>query len=215
MHDDTFGTIDLADWPDPGRIARGNVPVVRLGQDAGSSQASGIDPGQPMEGLKTPLGGFSNGTREFGLFITGKPQVCSKDAECSKGFSCDAGVGFIGVRPDIQPGLTLPCSDDAPACQRDTQFDTRGAPVAGSGLCTDRTSTIWSDTDFGRVGAYAIRQVVGVRSESDPRRYTDIREWLTNKFTNPAVRTVADFVPARGSGVSTGSRWGASRRPPS
>jgi hypothetical protein len=200
VHDDTFGTIDLADWPDPGRIARGNVPVVRLGQDAGSSQASGIDPGQPMEGLKTPLGGFSNGTREFGLFITGKPQVCSKDAECSKGFSCDAGVGFIGVRPDIQPGLTLPCSDDAAACQRDTQFDTRGAPVAGSGLCTDRTSTIWSDTDFGRVGAYAIRQVVGVRSESDPRRYTDIREWLTNKFTNPAVRTVADFVPARGSG---------------
>ena len=74
VHDDTFGTIELADWPDPTRITRGNVPRIRLGQDAGTSQASGIDPGRPMEGLKTPLGGFSNGTREFGLFITGKPQ---------------------------------------------------------------------------------------------------------------------------------------------
>ena len=200
VYDDTFGTIDLVDWPDPARILRGNVPVLRLGQDAGTSQASGIDPGQPMESFKTPLGGFSNGTREFGLFITGKPQACSKTADCSKGFICDTSVGFVGVSPDKQPGLTLPCSDNAPGCQRDTLFGSAGAPVSGSGLCTDRTSTIWSDTDFGRVGAYAIRQVVGVRSQTDPRKYTDTREWLTNKFTNPAVRTVADFVPAKGSG---------------
>src|SRR5512145_859584 len=80
VHDDTFGTIELADWPDPARITRSNLPLIRLGQDPGTSQASGIDPGQPMEGLKTPLGGFSNGTREFGLFITGKPQGCSTAA---------------------------------------------------------------------------------------------------------------------------------------
>jgi hypothetical protein len=200
VHDDTFGTIELADWPDPARITRGNVPLIKLGQDPGTSQASGIDPGQPMEGLKTPLGGFSNGTREFGLFITGKPQGCSKTADCSKGFTCDTTVGFIGEPLDKQPGLTLPCSDKAPGCKRDTLFDAAGAPVPGSGLCTDQTSTIWTDTDFGRVGAYAIRQLVGVRSLTDPRQYTDIREWITNKFTNPAVRTVADFVPARGSG---------------
>ena len=200
VHDDTFGTIDLADWPDPTRITRGNVPLIKLGQDQGTSQASGIDPGQPMEGLKTPLGGFSNGTREFGLFITGKPLACGKDAQCGNGYTCDSQVGFVGVPPDKQPGLTLPCSDNAPGCNRDTLADPAGEPISGSGLCTDKTSTIWSDTDFGRVGAYVIRQLVGVRSLTDPRQYTDIHEWLTNKFTNPAVRTVSDFVPERGAG---------------
>jgi hypothetical protein len=153
-----------------------------------------------MEQFKTPLGGFSNGTREFGLFITGKPQSCSKDSDCSKGYACDASIGFLGEPPDKQPGLTLPCSDNAAGCTRDTVFDAASAPVPGSGLCTDRTSTIWADTDFGRVGAYAIRQLVAVRSLTDPRQYTDVHEWLTNKFTNPAVRTVADFVPERGPG---------------
>ena len=200
VHDDTFGTIDLADWPDPARITRGNVPLIRLGQDQGTSQASGIDPGRSMEQFKTPLGGFSNGTREFGLFITGKPQSCSKDADCSKGFICDASVGFVGESPDKQPGLTLPCSDNAAGCTRDTVLDAASAPVPGSGLCTDRTSTIWGDTDFGRAGAYAIRQLVAVRTLTDPRQYTDVHEWITNKFTNPAVRTVADFVPERGAG---------------
>ena len=118
----------------------------------------------------------------------------------AKGYTCDASVGFLGVPPDKQPGLTLPCSDNAAGCTRDTLFDAASAPVPGSGLCTDRTSTIWADTDFGRVGAYAIRQLVAVRSLTDPRQYTDIHEWLTNKFTNPAVRTVADFVPERGPG---------------
>ena len=105
VHDDTFGTIDLADWPDPARITRGNVPFIRLGQDQGTSQASGIDPGRSMEQFKTPLGGFSNGTREFGLFITGKPQSCSKDADCSKGYTCDASVGFLrcGARQATRP----------------------------------------------------------------------------------------------------------------
>ena len=79
--------------------------------------------------LKTPLGGFSNGTREFGLFITGKPQGCSKAADCSKGYTCDATVGFFGEAPDKQPGLTLPCSDNAPGCTRDAVFDAAGAPV--------------------------------------------------------------------------------------
>jgi len=174
VHDDTFGTIDLADWPDPARITRGNVPLIRLGQDQGTSQASGIDPGRSMEQFKTPLGGFSNGTREFGLFITGKPQSCSKDADCSKGFICDASVGFVGESPDKQPGLTLPCSDNAAGCTRDTVLDAASAPVPGSGLCTDRTSTIWGDTDFGRAGAYAIRQLVAVRTLTDPRQYTDV-----------------------------------------
>jgi prepilin-type processing-associated H-X9-DG protein len=197
VHDDTFGSIALADAPDPARITRGSVPALKLGQKAGTSLATPIDPGQPMEGLKTPLAGFSNGAREFGIFITGKPQACRADAECGKGFSCDTGVGFVGVPPHVLPGLTLPCSDNAPGCNRDTQLDPAGAPVPNTGLCTDKTSSIWADTDFGRVGAYVIRQLIGVRSAPDSGTYSDTREWITNKFTNVAARTVADFVPGR------------------
>lgn len=202
VYDDTFGSIDVAAWPDPGQMRPGNIPVLKLGQDAGTSRASGIDPGQPAEGFKTPLGGFSNGTREFGMFITGKPRACRANTDCSKGLSCDTSVGFIGVPPSQQSGLTLPCRDTAPNCRSDTMFEAGGAAIPGTGLCTDKTSSIWSDTDFGRVGAYAIYQLIGVRSLTDPGKYTDIREWLTNKFFNPASRAVADFAPARGSGRS-------------
>jgi hypothetical protein len=202
MHDDTFGHIEVDAWPDPGKMGPGNIPALKLGQDAGTSRATGIDPGRPAESFKTPLGGFSNGTREFGMFITGKPQACRADADCSNGFTCDTSVGFVGAPPNQQPGLTLPCRDNAPNCKSDTQLDAAGAPIPNTGLCTDKTSTIWADTDFGRVGAYAIYQLIGVRSLTEPGKYTDIREWLTNKFTNPASRAVADFVPARGSGRS-------------
>jgi hypothetical protein len=58
-HDDAFGTIDLADWPDPTRISPGNLPFLKLAQHAGTAQADALDPGVPMEGLKTPVGAFS------------------------------------------------------------------------------------------------------------------------------------------------------------
>lgn len=199
-HDDSFGTIDLAEWPDPMRITAANLPRLKLGQDPGSSQAWAIDPGHPMEGLKTPVGGFSNGAREFGLFLTAKPQGCRVDADCSNGLTCDAGLGFLGERPERREGLTLPCSDTVQGCNADTLFDATGAPIQPSGLCSDRTSSIWADTAFGRVGAYGIRHLAGLRSTTDPRLYTDTRDWLTNKFTNVALRTVSDFVPEMGSG---------------
>jgi len=196
-HDDAFGTIDVAEWPNPARITPGNIPALKLGQIAGTTQAMAIDPGHPMEGLKTPVGGFSNGVREFGLFLTAKPQGCRTDADCSTGFSCDTGLGILGARFDQREGLTLPCNDGAPGCAASTMFDANGAPIEASGLCGDRSSSIWADTDFGRAGAYGIRHLVGLRSTTDPAVYTDTREWMTNKFTNVAVRTVADFVPGR------------------
>jgi hypothetical protein len=38
-------------------------------------------------------------------------------------------------------------------------------------------------------------QRVGVRSKEDPRKYGDIRLWLTNRFVNVTARTVERFVP--------------------
>ena len=72
--------------------------------------------------------------------------------------------------------------------------------MPGSGFCTDRSSSAWADTEVGRISGMGIKNLVGIRSTADPRRYTTIREWITNKFSNATPRTVADFVPARGSG---------------
>jgi len=192
LHDDTFGTIDLADWPDPSRISRDKLPVLRIGQVDGTARAAVIDPGHPMEGLKTPVGAFSNGSREFGLFLTAKPQACRVDTDCDNGLSCDTAIGILGERPDKPEGLTLPCDDSTRGCTVDPLFDAAGTAVAGSGLCSDRGSSIWADTPFGRAGAYGIRHLVGIRSETDPSIYADTRPWLTNKFTNVAVRAVTE-----------------------
>jgi hypothetical protein len=48
------------------------------------------------------------------------------------------------------------------------------------------------------VQAVALQQRIGIRSATDPRKYGDIRHWLTNKFLNMTVRTVQSFIPENG-----------------
>jgi hypothetical protein len=200
VYDDGFGTIDLEEWPDPARITPRNIPLIRLGQNPGTTEMSAINPGHAFESFKTPLGGFSNGRDEFALFYASKPQACRVDGECSHGFVCDAGLGYVGERPDTDKGLTLACIDGTPQCNAGTLFDAAGNPVSDSGFCADRSSGAWADTEVGRISGIALKNLVSIRSTSDPRRYTTIREWMTSKFANVTPRTVADFVPARGSG---------------
>lgn len=195
-YDDAFGSVDLAEWADPSRIAPGNIPLIRLSQNPGTTEASAIDPGHAMDLGKTPMGGFSNGSREFGIMNATKPRGCRADADCSSGLACDAGLGYLGARYDDEPGLTLACVDGDPGCNADTMRDAAGAAVAGSGFCVDRGSTIASGTPAGRVSSVALAQRVGLRSETDPRLYTDNRVWLTNRFVNVTVRTVGGFEPA-------------------
>jgi hypothetical protein len=200
IYDDTFGTIDLGEWRDPSRIRPGNIPLVKLGQNPGTSEMAAINPGQAMESFKTPIGGFSSGRHEFGIFYTSKPQGCRVDADCSNGLTCDTGLGFIAERYDNEKGATVGCVDGTPACNADTMFAAGDKPVAGSGFCTDPSSSAWANTEVGRISGMGFKNLIGLRSTSDPRRYTDTKAWFTNKFSNATVRTVRDFVPARGSG---------------
>jgi hypothetical protein len=190
-YDDSFGSINLADWPDAAKISANNIPLIRLGQNAGTAEMSAMNPGHPLESFKTPLGGFSNGTREFAVFTTAKPQGCRVDADCSSGMSCDAGVGTVGARYDDPKGLTLPCFNSTPGCAANT-------PAAG--FCVDRTSSIWADTPRGRVSAVGVKLLVGERSTADPRTYGATQSWWTNKFSNVSMQSVQDFVPERGGG---------------
>ncbi len=200
LYDDAFGSIDLTDWPDPARITPDHVPPIRLGQNPGTNEVSAIHLGRAMESFKTPLGGFSNGRREFGLFYDSKPRGCRTDADCGAELDCDAGLGFIGERWDDDKGLTFACIDGSRACNAATIASGEGGDVAASGFCVDRTSSAFADTAVGRVSSAAVLNLVGVRSEKDPRVYLDLWDWLTSKFSNVAVRTVDDFVPARGAG---------------
>lgn len=199
--DDGFGTIDLGKWTDPELIAPQNIPLIKLGQNPGTNEMSAINPGHAMEGFKTPVGGFSNGTHEFGFFYLSKPEGCRVDGDCSNGLTCDQGIGYVGEKYTTDKGLTFGCVEgSSPACTANTMVDASGAPVDGSGFCIDETSTVWADTGTGRVGAMGVKIRIGIRDTSEPRRYSPKQDWLTNKFLNIAVRTVDDFAPDSGPG---------------
>ena len=197
-NDDGFGTIDLKAWSNPDLITPDNIPLIKLGQYADSSEMQAIDPGHAMDLGKTPLAGFSNGAREFGLFLLGKTVGCRTNAECGNGLSCDTGLGYMGPKFTEEMGFTAACIDGEKVCKVDTMENADGSPVIGSGFCSDRDSTIWADTPAGRVSAVAYKVRVAVRDTDNPKKYTRIYDWLTTKFINTTVRTVRDFVPVRG-----------------
>ena len=195
LHDDIIGEIDLAEWPDPRPITPDNIPPLRLLQSPDSGELLGIDPGFAMDDLKTPEAGFSNGEREFGLFILSKPLGCTSDAHCGSELACAPQLGYIGPRYTEQAGLTLGCAEGRPGCVADTMVDASGSPIPGSGLCVDHSSSVWQDNAAGRFASVAMLQRIAVRSLTEPNKYQSIHDWLTNKFINTAMRTVQRFDP--------------------
>lgn len=183
-YDDAFGTIDLKQWNRPETFSKTSIPPIAIGQNPGSSETAAIDPGHALELFKTPVGGFSNGKREFGVFFTFKPQSCSKDGDCTSGARCDTGLGHIGRAPEDDEGLTFACvKGSTPACQ--------GEPARG--LCLDPTSSMWANTALGRVGSVSVKQLIATRDLKVPKRYHVDHTWHTSKFMNPSVRTVQRF----------------------
>jgi len=182
--DDSFGSITVGQWPDPATMSKDNMPILKLGQNPGTTEASAMNPGHAMDLGKTPMAGFSNGTREFAIFNVTKPQGCRTDDDCDSSLSCDTGLGYVGTLFSVEENLTIPCIDGGGFCQADTMVDGEGTAIAGSGFCVDRTSTVWADTPAGRISSAGVRQRVSLRSESSPKDYSLVREWLTSKFLN-------------------------------
>jgi hypothetical protein len=194
--DDAFGSVDLSAWNRPETFRRDNIPVIRLGQNPDSLEAAAINPGKPLELFKTPVGGFSNGEDEFGVFFTYKPQGCATDSDCRNGASCDVSMGYIGPHYTDEAGLTWGCAEGtSPFCIADTMRDEAGQPVPDSGLCNVPESTIWADSPVGRVASVSVELLIGRRDRETPKRYRTEHVWQTNKFMNPAFRTVQAFEP--------------------
>ena len=195
-YDDAFGSIDLAQWNHPDSFTRESMPLIRLGQNPGTTEVAAINPGKPMELFKTPVAGFSNGSAEFGVFFTYKPMGCSTDADCVNGASCDTGLGYFGPHHTDPAGITWACVDgSAEQCIADTLKDAEGAPIPGSGFCVDRSSTMYTDTPLGRRAALSVELLIGRRDSDNPKLYQTESVWQTSKFMNPAFRTVQAFEP--------------------
>lgn len=192
--EDAFGSVDLGQWNDPKAFSRENMPLVRLGQNPGSAETAAIDPGHALEGFKTPVGGFSNGTDEYGVFFTYKPEGCRSDTDCSNGGQCDLELGYTGPPYTDDEGITWACPDGSnPECNAATMRDGEGKPIEPSGFCNDRSSTIWADTPMGRIGSLSVKLLIGKRDADVPKKYRTGHIWHTNKFMNPSFRTVRAY----------------------
>ena len=193
--DDAIGSVDLAKWSHPERFSKSNIPLLKLLQNPNSSEAAAIDPGHALELFKTPVGGFSNGTQEFGMFFTYKPQGCTTDAECANGSRCDTALGIIGRSWNDEEGLTFGCADgSSPYCTASTMSDP-GRAIEASGLCVDQSSSVYSNSPTGRVNALSVKMLIGTRDLATPKKYSSDHTWYSSKFMNPSVRTVRDFDP--------------------
>lgn len=162
------------------------MPVYR-GGTAGTLLAMGT--------LRVPVAGFSNARSgssgaAFALFHRSVATECSGATHtCPNSFTCDTGMGTcVGHTGEND----LPCLLGTTRCTC--------VAVSGGGMCQDRTSSVYDGTEDGRVLSIAFRQEVG---NADPtlfeQHYT--QSWYTNKFINPAVKTVNDFDPNRANGT--------------
>lgn len=182
-----------------------------------------------MSGARTPagIGSFNEGGWWAVFARGGSAKVCNSTSECTG--TCNTSEGCSGFICDTQLGLTppllgghspgIPCHKSNPAC---------AAVTAGQGgLCRD-SSTNNSLQDFNPSGTvpgyagYALdaakqRQLitvatthqVGTNSSMDLTTYQTV-EWLTNKFTNVAMRTsenVWNYQRPTGSPESDDVMW--------
>ncbi|HZF26735.1 MAG TPA: hypothetical protein VEZ88_10785 [Steroidobacteraceae bacterium] len=188
--DDGFGSVDLREWADPSRITPNHIPLIKLGQNPGTTEMSAINPGHAMDLGKTPMAGFSSGSREFGIFNITKPRGCTKDADCSDGLTCDTKLGYLGAKYTDEANLTLACRDGTPGCVPDTMTDAAGKSVPGSGFCADQTSVLRGERVSNLLSAVGLKVRIGLRNPDQPKMYGDTHDWLTNKFMNVTARTV-------------------------
>ncbi len=195
-YDDMIGSVDLAQWNRPETFSKTNMPLLKILQNPKSSEAAAIDPGHAMELFKTPIGGFSNGTREFGVFFTYKPQACTSNAQCPNGSQCELGMGVLGPAATSEEQLTFSCEDGSAGCNSSTLNDAGGKPIA-SGLCVDHSVSTYANTPLGRVNAVVVQNLIGTRDLATPRKYSTDHRWYTSKFMNATFRSVRDFDPAQ------------------
>ena len=128
------------------------------------------------------------------MFFTYKPKGCTADAECANGSRCDTAWASSALMerrrgPDFRLRRRL-------IALLYRQHDERpGKAMEASGLCVDRSSSVYSDSPTGRVNALSVKMLIGTRDPAMPKKYSSDHTWYSSKFMNPSVRTVREFDP--------------------
>ena len=152
--------------------------------------------GQPALDMgvgKAVVAAFSNARDGvFAIFRRDVAVPCSggDDPRCDDGFECDR---ELGICSNAAGEYAAPCVLGSDRCGQGAQC----VAALGGGYCQDRTSSMYLAGDGdGRLDAVVIQHELGNADPELPARYYT-RPWLTNKFTNPLAKTVADFDPER------------------
>lgn len=143
---------------------------------------------------RTPIGAFANnasiGGGFFALFARQVPYMCTSATSCATGYTCDQNMGTCnGTAPENKP---IPCVIGSLRCNC-------VKPTGYVGVCQDQTSSVYANTEDGRILSTVGRNRVGNADPLIPEVYYT-QEMLTRKFLNPAVRSVRDFLPSRANG---------------
>lgn len=194
----------LAPPSDPGESA---PRPIRLFRDAGERRPEAL---LDMSAGRTPVAAFSDGRHAFGLFNRAEVVSCDTSADCPNDLVCTADPGYRGpligfCSPVFQLSfdpIPVPCHA-GPAGVHDCGANR--TCVVGRGVCRAKVPFEVA-TDQGAVSPNwydlepeaAIAQVQHIASAFWPDRpedYASGYRFVTNKFVNPALRTVAFFDP--------------------
>jgi hypothetical protein len=161
-----------------------------------------------MSGLRTPVAAFSDGARLFGIFARNDPTFCDSTAECPAAMRCSSDPDYHGRwLGTCKPGFALTAdaapsycrsADDCPPANACAQA-ARGVCVAAKPFEVDTqrggVAPTWYADDPRRGLAQTLYVAVALWPDH-PSDYGIVARFATNRFQNPAARSVAFFDPA-------------------
>jgi hypothetical protein len=161
-----------------------------------------------MSSLRTPEAAFSDGERLYGIFFRDDPAYCSSTTECSNGMQCSSDPSYAGPKlGECSPTMKL--SPDASPTYCRTSDDC-GSPAqcgkAGRGVCLatkpfdldlpgGRVVPTWYHDDVRR-GVARVLYVGAALWPDHPLDYGTVARFVTNRFQNLTVKSVAFFDPS-------------------
>lgn len=157
--------------------------------------------------LRTPVAAWSDGQHTFGAFVRDEAARCNVSSECPAAMVCSTDNAYQGKRiGQCTPDVALTEDADPKFCVTDDDCPTLSfCTDLDSGVCLMpqpftvhrdgmSASPSWYDDDPRR--AMALRLYLATALWPDrPEDYGTGFRFVTNKFINPTVRTVANFDP--------------------
>jgi hypothetical protein len=200
--DDAQASISLDDFPDGDAVQAAidqqkksgksswkelAAPPIRFAVDAANAiiPIDVVENGQSLNMglLRTPVAAFSSGTDFFAVFFRAIPVNCAQaEPKCPDHYTCDTALGTTFGSTD---SILTTCTSGKIGC------------VVDQGICQDRSSSVYDDTDQGRYQSIVVEQQVGIADTNANNRYQS-QPWPTNKFLNLSVRVVNAFDATTG-----------------